>query len=215
MHLGKAESLAVFYYHNGGIRDIDTYLYHDGRDQDMDLSALEFFHYGGLFFSRELSVKKSRGMPRVALLYLIVEFLYRKHFFIFVFNARCHHIGQAPVIEFTSHVDVCALSCGRIECTRDYLFSVLRHRPDYTEVHVAEHRCRQSSRNRCRTHYADIHRFSFLHEGPSLRDSEAVLLVRDDKSKISEGDILLDKSVRAYKHIGPAAGRIVYHAPPL
>ena len=226
MQLGQSEVFGVFDDHQRGSRHVDTDLNDGGRDKNGRLTRGEAVHDGILFRGLHFAVQKSDGNVgknllgkcfgisnggfhrRTVILYRLaaesVRVLLR-----FV-NGRADDVDLMSLLGLFSDKAVQTLAVGFVDGKGRYLLPSGRHFVEYRHFQIAEqHECHRARDRRC-GHDQRVYILRFFGKCGTLTDTEAVLLVRDDKTAVCKHDVVLKKGMRADDKRKRAVGKPLF-----
>ncbi len=116
-------------------------------------------------------------------------------------HCRTDHIKLPAFCQQLLHIAQHGTEAVLLNQLRNDRLSAWRHRLDRADCHIPIQHGRQGPWNRRCTHQQEIHPGSFLSQGPALFNPEALLLIRNDKSELLKGNLLLQKTMRADQDI--------------
>ena len=197
MKLGEAEAFRVLNHHDGGVGDIDADFNHGGGNQHLDFTGRKPSHQGLLFLGGEAAVHEPDGIfgenpflepPGVGSGVLQVEFFR-------FFNEGIDDIDLPSLFDLFPQVPVEGFPQPSRHTLGSDRFPPGWQLVDDGQIHVAVQGHGEGAGDGGGGHHEDIGRRALADKFQALADPEPVLLVDDDETQVSKGDLFLKKGV--------------------
>ena len=195
--LCKTETLCIFNHHDCSIRHVNTDFNNGSWNQNLYLVCRETLHdlifFGGFHFAVKIFYLNIWRKDRFDFCSIIQDIFCVESFTLFYH--RTDDIYLSSLLHLSLDKGICLWAIRNIYNTVFDRKSFGRKLVDHRDIEISVQNDCQSSWNRCCTHDENIGRVSAFSKRFALLDTEAVLLISDDKWKIFVDYFFLNQCV--------------------